>query len=145
MLAYNVIVKKENSFYKGFCREFPEVAGVGQNPVEAEENLKEMIYGELIHRIASRQIVPFPRQVAKRQRVIVFSMLVAAKVCLSNCMIKKNVQKTELAKKMNFHLPQISRLLDLDHATKIQTLEEALAKLGKRLTVGLTSIRDFES
>lgn len=142
MLAYNITISKDGAGFKATCADFPKLAGVGQSAQAAQKSLQDAIYQQLIKHIATRQLIPFPRIVAKRQKVITFSVLVAAKVCLSNCMIKKNMQKTELAKQMNFHLPQISRLLDLNHATKIQTLEEALAKLGKRLTVGLTAVRD---
>ena len=144
MLAYNIKIVKDGLGFVGTCPDFPKLSVTGNTVSDVEEKLNDLMYDQLVFRIAARQLIPFPRQVAKRQKVIAFSMLVAAKVCLSNCMVKKNVQKTELAKKMNFHLPQISRLLDLNHATKIQTLEEALAKLGKRLTVGMTSIRDFD-
>ena len=142
MLAYNIIIQKTGSGFKATCADFPQVSGTGQTAFDAQKDLKKNIFKQLMASIAARQLIPFPRVVAKRQKVITFSVLIAAKVCLSNCMIKKNMPKTELAKQMKFHLPQVSRLLDLNHATKIQTLEEALEKLGKRLTVGLTSIRD---
>lgn len=36
-------------------------------------------------------------------------------------------------------MPQVERLLDLRHSTKIEQVEAALARLGKRLDVGLAA------
>lgn len=141
MLAFNVLIEEDGSGHRGMALDFPEVVVKGKGEKDALEKLERAVYDQMVHRIATRQLIPFPSRVAKRQAVITFSVLIAAKVCLSNAMIQRGIQKTELARQMRFHLPQIARLLDLEHATRIQTVESALSKLGKRLTVGLTKCR----
>ncbi len=47
------------------------------------------------------------------------------------------VGKAALARKLNCHLPQIDRLLDLTHNSRLDQLEAALLALGKRLVVEL--------
>ena len=46
----------------------------------------------------------------------------------------QRVGKAELGRRLNCHLPQIDRLLDLGHDSRLDQLEAALAALGKRLT-----------
>src|SRR6516164_2145668 len=42
---------------------------------------------------------------------------------------------SELARRLRWHLPQVSRLLDLRHASRMEHVEAALAALGLRLIV----------
>jgi antitoxin HicB len=45
------------------------------------------------------------------------------------------VKKTELARRLNWHLMQVDRLLDLHHASRIDQVEAALSALDRRLEV----------
>jgi antitoxin HicB len=47
------------------------------------------------------------------------------------------VGKAELAHRLNRHLPRIDRLLDLRHASRLDQLEQAFLRLGKRLNISL--------
>ncbi len=49
------------------------------------------------------------------------------------------VTKAELARRLGWHGPQVDRLLDLNHASRLDQIEAALAALGKRLQV---TVRD---
>jgi antitoxin HicB len=43
--------------------------------------------------------------------------------------------KTELARRRSCHLPQVDRLLNLRHGSRLDQLEAALRALGKELSV----------
>jgi antitoxin HicB len=45
------------------------------------------------------------------------------------------VGKAKLARRLNCHLPQVDRLLDLNHASRLDRLEAAFRALGKRLSI----------
>ena len=45
------------------------------------------------------------------------------------------VKKTGLARRLSWHRPQVDRLLDLRHASRMDQLEAALAALGKKLVL----------
>ncbi len=45
------------------------------------------------------------------------------------------VNKTELARRLGWHMPQIDRLLDLSHAPHLDQIEAALQALNKRLSI----------
>jgi antitoxin HicB len=51
------------------------------------------------------------------------------------------VGKAELARRLNYHLPQVDRLLDLTHASRLDQIEAAFRALGKQL---LIEIREVE-
>ena len=43
--------------------------------------------------------------------------------------------KAELARRLGWHMPQVDRLFDLKHASKMEQLEAAAGVLGKRVLV----------
>ena len=47
----------------------------------------------------------------------------------------QGVGRAELARRLRWHLPQVVRVLDLRHASKMEQVETALAALGLRLIV----------
>jgi len=63
------------------------------------------------------------------------SALESVKLGLYAEMLKQGVRKSELARRLNCHLPQVNRLLDLTHASRLEQLEAAINALGKRLDV----------
>lgn len=58
---------------------------------------------------------------------------VAAKVLLLNEVVKRGVSNAELARMIDCRPQEITRVFDLRHATKIDTIQKALAALGKTL------------
>jgi antitoxin HicB len=58
-----------------------------------------------------------------------------AKTELYEAMRASGVSRAELARRLGCHLAQVSRLLDLVHASKFEQLERALAAVGRRMIV----------
>jgi len=50
-------------------------------------------------------------------------------------MIEQGVKKTELARRLGWHLPQVDRLLDLRHASRLDQIEAAARALGRHIEV----------
>ncbi len=50
-------------------------------------------------------------------------------------MRSRRVGKAELARRLNCHLPQVDRLLDLMHSSRLDQLEAAFHALGKQLSI----------
>ena len=61
--------------------------------------------------------------------------LTAAKALLYRAMRERAVSKSELGRRLGVHLPQIDRLLDVRHASRLSQIEAALAALGLELVV----------
>ena len=79
---------------------------------------------------------PIPRPSSFRGRVaITVSPMSSMKLMIHQAMIEQGIRKSELARQLGCHLPQIDRLLDLNHASKLDQIERALGVLGLRLLV----------
>lgn len=62
------------------------------------------------------------------------------KAALHNAMINTGTRKADLARKLNQKGPQIDRLLDVSHASKVETLEQALYLLGYEVEVSVNKL-----
>jgi antitoxin HicB len=67
--------------------------------------------------------------------MVPLSALRMAKTALYDAMCDQGVGRAELARRLRWHLPQVARLLDLRHASRVEHVEAALAALGLRLIV----------
>jgi antitoxin HicB len=87
--------------------------------------------------IDERRDIPEPSPVTRGMKTVCLPALTEAKVALYTMMRAANVGKAELARRLNCHLPQVDRLLDLTHRSRLDQLEAAFRLLGKRLSVDI--------
>ena len=68
-----------------------------------------------------------------------FTVRPTAQACIAlsiyQIMRDQGVRKSELARRLGWHMMQVDRLLDPNHASKLNQVETALAALGRRLEV----------
>ena len=62
---------------------------------------------------------------------------VEAKILVLNEMVAQHVTQSELARKMGTTKQEVTRIVDLHHATKIDTLAQALGALGRQLRISV--------
>ena len=86
-----------------------------------------------------KRTIPQPSDPKKGEKIIVLPALSEAKVTLYQAMRDAKVRKSELARRLGWHMPQVDRLLDLRHHSRLDQLEAAFAALDKRLTVRVGS------
>ena len=67
------------------------------------------------------------------------SVLESVKLAIDAEMLAQGVKKAELARRLGWHMPQVDRLLDLDHASRIEHPESAARSLG--LKIGLSVVQ----
>lgn len=60
---------------------------------------------------------------------------VASKVMLLNAFLDAGLTQVELAHRMGVKKQEVTRIFDLHHSTKIDTIQKALNALGKRLNL----------
>jgi antitoxin HicB len=122
----------------GFVLTIPDMPyGVtdGDDEDEALSNavsLLETVMGGLM---SDRQDIPVPSRPKAQQKTVTLPALSAAKVALYQAMRAQGVRKAELGRRLGLHMPQIDRLLDLRHASRLDQIETALRVLGKSLIV----------
>ncbi len=114
--------------------DFPEATSFGEDEADALLRAVDALETVLAARIDDREDIPLPSPPASRPSVAL-PALTAAKVLLYRAMREAGVRKADLARRLGWQGPQVDRLLDLGHASRLDQIEQALAALGKRLTV----------
>ena len=71
--------------------------------------------------------------------MVPLSGLGMAKAALYDAMIAQGVGRAELARRLRWHLAQVNRVLDFRHTSKMEQVEAALAALGLRLVIDVTT------
>jgi len=74
-----------------------------------------------------------PAASAAGQFFVVVPVLQSAKLALYQAMRERGLNKVTLAHKLGKKEGEVRRMLDLDHQTKIGSLESALSQLGKQI------------
>jgi antitoxin HicB len=138
MLSYPVtLVPDDNDTYLVDFADFPEAHSVGDTEADA---LREAVDG-LITTVGiymdDRRVVPLPSAPGPEQPTVTLPALETAKLLLWNEMLKKRMRKADLARLLNVHQPQIDRLFDLRHSSKLDFVEQAADALGRRLSIRL--------
>ena len=115
------------------CPDLPDFSAYGKNAHSAVAAAMEGIEEQLQVCMQNRQPVPMPSRAAPGQQTIDLPPLVVAKVGLYQAMLTQGVRKADLARRLNVHLPQVDRLLDLRHKSKLEQVESALRTMGLRI------------
>ena len=116
-------------------RDVPEAITEGDTREEALLRGEDALESALAMYVAASEPLPVASAVAPGEELVPLSALGMAKAALYDAMREQGVGRAELARRLRWHLPQVSRVLDLRHASKMEQVEAALAALGLRLVV----------
>ncbi|SAL38178.1 Antitoxin HicB [Caballeronia choica] len=138
MLSYPVnLMPDSNGTLLVTFPDIPEAVSVGDEEEEALLNALNALESAIEIYFDEKREVPPPSKPKKGQRVVRLPALVVAKVLLANEMVRQGVRKAELARRLDVHMPQVDRLLNPRHSSKLDAIEAAFNKLGKRLEVSI--------
>ncbi|SOE95094.1 antitoxin HicB [Burkholderia sp. D7] len=138
MLSYPVKLELDtNNTYLVTFPDIPEAVSVGDDEDEALLNALDALESAIEIYFDEKREVPPPSKSKKGQPVVTLPALVVSKVLLANEMIRQGIKKSELARRLDVHMPQVDRLLDPRHSSKLDAIEAAFNKLGKRLEVSI--------
>jgi antitoxin HicB len=136
MYAYPaVLTRDDNGTVTVSFRDVPEAHTFGETDDEALARAVDALESALSFYVDRRDRLPVPSKPKRGDRLVPLSALGMAKAALYETMREQDVGKAALARRLHCHLPQIDRLLDFSHASKLEQVEAALAALGKRLIV----------
>ena len=116
-------------------RDVPEAITEGDSREEAVLRAEDALESALAMYIAAKEPLPSPSKPESGEVMVPLSALGMAKTALYDAMREQGVGRAELARRLRWHLPQVARLLDLRHASRMEHVEAALAALGLRLIV----------
>lgn len=138
MLNYPVTLTPDSNgtLLVGFP-DFPEAHSVGDSVEEALQEAVDALITALEIYFDARRPVPLPSRPSKGQHTVALPALETAKVLLWNEMQQQQLRKADLARMLNVHQPQVDRLFDLRHSSKLDFVEQTAKALGRRLTIGL--------
>ena len=115
--------------------DLPEAVTFGADEAEALLQAVDALETALSFYVDARQHLPAPSKAKRGQRTVRPSALAGAKLGVYQAMTEQGIKKAELARRLGWHMPQIDRLFDLRHASRLDQIEAAARALGKQLEV----------
>jgi len=136
MLEYPVILEAQAE--GGFVVTFPDVPEAitqGEDEDEALLYAVEALETALSFYVEARKPLPVASKARRGQRTVRPSALESAKLGVYQAMTEQGIKKAELARRLGWHMPQVDRLFDLRHASRLDQIEAAARVLGRHLEV----------
>ena len=124
----------------GFVVTFPDIP---EAITQGEDHDESLLYAvnaleaALSFYIDDRRPLPVPSKAKRGQAVVRPSVLESAKLAIYAEMLAQGVKKSELARRLGWHMPQVDRLLDLNHASRMEHLESAARILGREIRLSV--------
>jgi antitoxin HicB len=134
MLRYPARFKpaKEGGFVVTF-RDIPEAITQGESVEGAMMHARYALETALDFYFDDRHEVPAPSKARRGERLIELPASLSAKVLLLNEMVRQRVRPADLARRLHTTPQEITRLTDVRHRTRIDSIAAALKALGKQL------------
>lgn len=118
-------------------RDVPEAHTFGEDRAEALARASDALETALMGYIEDQRPIPKPAAI-KRGDFVTLPVLTEAKVALYSSMRAAHVGRADLAERLSWRLPQVDRLLDLRHVSRLDQIESAFRVLGKQLSVRIS-------
>ena len=134
--AYPVVLDPaaEGGFVVSFP-DIPEAITQGEDEAEALSRAQEALETALEFYVEEGQALPQPSRPKRGQRVVEPPAIASMKLAVYAAMREGHVRKTDLARRLGWHLMQVDRLLDLHHASRVEQIEAALSAMNRRLAI----------
>ena len=124
----------------GFVVTFPDVPEAitqGEDREEALLYAVDALEAALSFYVDDKRPLPVPSKPKRGQVVVRRSVLESVKLAIYAEMLAQGVKKSELARRLGWHMPQVDRLLDLNHASRMEHLESAARSLGREIRLSV--------
>ena len=132
MLAYPITLEDDDGTVLATSPDFPELTTFGDDREEAIARSVHALEEAIAARIHDRRDIPVPSQ---SDTNAVLPTLASVKVMLYQGMREQGVGKAELARRLGWHLPQVDRVLDIQHRSRLDQMDAALGAIGRHLHV----------
>ncbi len=135
MSAYRIeLTPDDNGTFLVTCPAFPEVTTWGGDEGEAVQNGSLAIEEAIAARISDGREVPAPSGVVTKGRpFVLLTAQTTFKVALYRTLAQTGITRAELARRLDWHREQVDRLFRLDHASRLDQIEQAFEALGFQL------------
>jgi antitoxin HicB len=120
-------------------RDIPEAITQGDTEAEAMLMAEDVLFSAMEIYFEQKRQVPLPSKAKRGERLIALTPSAWTKALLLNEMLAQKVNPSDLARRLHTSPQNMNKIVDLGHTTKIDTLNDALRALGKRLDVRLAA------
>ena len=150
MLAYPIMLEEDDGAVLATSPDFPELTTFGDDREEAVTRAVQALEEAIAARIHGRRDIPTP---TPGTAYAILPTLTSVKVMLYQGMREQGVTKAELARRLGWHLPQVDRVLDVQHRSWLDQIDAALGAIGQQLHVSagaspvseVHAARDYEA
>ena len=132
MLAYPIVLEDDEGTFLATSLDFPELTTFGDDRDEAVARCVHALEEAIAARIHDRKDIPTP---SRGETYAVLPTLTSVKVMLYQGMRNQGIGKAELARRLGWHMPQVDRVLDVQHRSRLDMMDAALEAIGRRLHV----------
>ena len=136
MLDYPVHLEADDGSVLVTAPDFPELITFGEDGDEALAHAVDALEEAIAARVHARQDIPAPSPGKTR---VALPTLTAVKVALYQTMRSQGVGKAELARRLGWRLPQVDRVLDIQHHSRMEQMDAALAAVGSQIRVSIST------
>lgn len=137
--AYPVILTKDGDSIIVEFPDVPEAITVGADKENALKWAQDALVVALSGYLDERKDIPKPSKQKNNQNTIVLPPVIASKLAIYQAMRDQGVTQAVLAERLHCDARQIRRLLDLDHHSRMDLIDDALHELGKTLVIDIQS------
>lgn len=137
MARYPAFLEPEGDGFNVTFRDIPEAITCGDNREDALEMAAGALLTAMEFYFEDRRPVPLPSEPNEGEVLVPLPASVWAKVLLLNEMLAQRVTPAELARRLNTRPQDVTRIVNLGHATKIDTISAALRTMGKDLEISV--------
>ncbi|HRN60850.1 MAG TPA: type II toxin-antitoxin system HicB family antitoxin [Luteimonas sp.] len=138
-MIYPAKITRDGNSYSVSFRDIPEALTWGDSLDDAKEMAADALATAMEFYFEDRRQVPTPSPLRRGEIGIELPASLAAKVLLLNEMLAQHVTNAELARRLGTTPQAVTRIVDLGHATKVDTIADALRALGRRLEVSVAA------
>ncbi|MDE1481047.1 type II toxin-antitoxin system HicB family antitoxin [Xenorhabdus bovienii] len=127
---------EEGGYFVSFP-DIPEALTQGETREEALEMALDALITSFEFYFEDNEKIPLPRSVGQDDDYVDVPLSVASKVLILNAFVDSKLTQTELASRMGVKKQEVTRIFDLQHSTKIDTVGKVATAIGHQLTVSI--------
>lgn len=132
MLSYPIVLEADGDTLLVTSPDFPELTTFGEDRDEAIARAVDALEEAIAARMHSRLDIPGP---SSGEVYANLPTLTTVKLMLYQGMRDRGVGKAELARRLGWHLPQVDRVLNVQHSSRLEQMDAALGAIGLRIDV----------
>jgi antitoxin HicB len=144
MLGYHIDVEPDDKeTFLVTCSALPELTTFGETREAASRRASDAVEEALAARMSEgRDLPPLEKADDSRAAFAFLPVMTSLKVALYRALREEGLTRTDLQRRLRWpHREQVDRLLQLDHASRLQQLEAAFHALGRDLEISVKRSR----